>query len=128
MLAATATPDTLAAILYSPQTYGIAAAIAVTGVGWFRWQKLSAPEKKISKVFAVAAVTLSVAVGYVGYTIGIKTNAPQYRFLSYIDGQTVEVAKDMQAMCDQRQICKADEIRARWEDATGVGKLEARLR
>lgn len=120
-------PDTLTALLYSPQTYGVIAVLVVAAVGWLRWQKMSKQEKQQALTLSCLTVILCAASAYIGYSKGSEANNPKFRFLTYIDGQAIEVAKDMQAMCDQRQICKANEIQARWEDATGLGKIAAGL-
>lgn len=91
------------------------------------WNHLSSQEKRAFKTAAIACLIVAAVTAWQGYQYGAKASQTDYRFINYIDGKAVEVAKDMQAMCDRRQICKAPEIQARWEDATEVGKVKARL-
>jgi hypothetical protein len=115
-------------IIYSPYLY---ATVTAAGLGlwlWFVWTNLDEPQRRCVKVTAIVCGLLAAAAGWQGYQMGYGANVGKYKFLTYIDGASLEIAKDMQAMCDERDICKPEEIRKRWEDSTGVGKVMAELR
>lgn len=91
------------------------------------WHRLTPQEKRAFKTAAIACLVLASVTAWQGFQYGAKASQGDYRFINFIDGKAVEVAKDMQAMCDKRKICKPEEIQTRWEDATEVGKVKARL-
>lgn len=58
---------------------------------------------------------LAAGLLFAGYTGGEYMTNRQYRYTSYVDTATVDIAKDMQAICDQRKVCNKAEIVAKFQ-------------
>lgn len=71
--------------------------------------------KGLQTMFKKAIVT-TVAAGLLlaGYAGGEYLTNRQHRYTKYIDGASIELAKDMQAICDQRKVCNKAEIIAKF--------------
>lgn len=66
---------------------------------------------------AIKLTTVTVAAAgllFAGYVGGEYLTKQQYRYTSYVDSATVDIAKDMQAICDQRKVCNKAEIIAKF--------------
>ena len=72
--------------------------------------------KGLQTMFKKAIVT-TVAAGLLlaGYVGGEYLTNQKYRYTSYVDSSTVDIAKDMQAICDQRKVCNKAEIVAKFQ-------------
>jgi len=121
-------PRLLEQVLYNGTTWLVLIGGGIALAGAIYWHRMSPAQRLNTIKQGFGLLVVASLAAWVGYQQGEAGSAKAYRFLNYIDGLTLETAKDMQAMCDQRSICKAEEIRTRWEDATGVGKVQAGLR
>lgn len=65
---------------------------------------------KLATTTALAAMLLGA-----GYWGGEYLTNQKYRYTSYVDSSTVDIAKDMQAICDQRKVCNKAEIVAKFQ-------------
>lgn len=67
------------------------------------------------RTFKLASTTaLAVMLLGAGYWGGEYLTNRQHRYTKYIDGASIELAKDMQAICDQRKVCNKSEIIAKF--------------
>lgn len=69
------------------------------------------------KFFKLITVALSAsALLFAGYAGGEYLTNKNHRYTTYIDGGTIDLAKDMQAICDVRHVCNKKEIIAKFNN------------
>ena len=71
----------------------------------------------IQKTLKLTAVGFAVAgCLFAGYWGGQWQTEGKYDYTSYVDAATIDLAKDMQAICDVRHVCDKKEIIAKFNN------------
>ena len=73
--------------------------------------------KRILKTIPLLIACVAVGVA------GARFTQEQYRYINYVDAETVSLAKDMQAICDVRKVCDKSKILERFNTLASEGAL-----
>jgi len=67
----------------------------------------------IKTIKLTTAALLAAGLLFAGYWAGEAYTNHKHRYITYIDGASINLAQDMQAICDSSHVCKKAEIIAR---------------